>query len=131
MTKQRSPAETYLQAVRRQLDAPGKDRERLLHRMTGAVSVYAEENPEAGEEELTAVFGTPEKCAAELLAECDPARLAAARRRRRRLLAAVIAALLMLLATLAAAFVYLGRHQLKYVDVYITEDSPDMGDSGL
>ncbi len=130
MTKQRSPAETYLQAVRRQLDAPGKDRERLLHRLTGAVSVYAEENPEAGEEELTAVFGTPEKCAAELLAECDPARLAAARRRRRRLLAAVIAALLMLIAAMAAFWYFEAANQIKFVEVYITEDSPGTGGAG-
>ena len=44
----------YLRAVRKRLDAPRGDRERLMRRLTGAVSAYLEENPEATPEELAA-----------------------------------------------------------------------------
>lgn len=97
--------ESYLRAVRRGLaDAPAEDRERLMKRLSEAVSAYLEENPEAGERELVQAFGTPEACAAELLEECDPDRVAAVRRGRRRKLyaaIAVLAALAILLVALA------------------------------
>ena len=86
-------AEAYLRAVRRGLkDAPAEDRERLMKRLTEAVSAYLEEEPEAGEADIVKAFGTPEACAAELLEECDPVRVAETRRKRR-LLYAVIAVL--------------------------------------
>ena len=64
-------AEAYLRAVRRGLaDAPEEDRERLMKRLTEAVSAYLEEEPEAGEADIVRAFGKPEDCAAELLEEC-------------------------------------------------------------
>lgn len=47
MTETHPAADTYLRSVRRRLDAPRKDRDRLLARMSHAVSAYVEENPEA------------------------------------------------------------------------------------
>lgn len=129
MTQLHPAADAYLQAVRQLLDAPGKDRERLLARLSHAVSAYAEENPGAAAEELSSVFGTPERCAAELLAECDPAEVAAVRRGKRRRLVAVIAILAALLAAMAALVVYVDAHQVKYVDTYITQDIPNAGGS--
>lgn len=86
--------EAYLRAVRRGLaDAPAEDRERLMKRLTEAVSAFLEEDPEAGEADIIRAFGTPESCAAELLEECDPARVAAVRRRRRLWLYVLIAVL--------------------------------------
>ena len=86
--------EGYLRAVRRGLaDAPAEDRERLMKRLTEAVSAFLEENPEAVEADLIRAFGTPESCAAELLEECDPAQVAAVRRKRRLWLYALIAVL--------------------------------------
>ena len=67
----------YLRAVRRELaDAPPEDRERLMKRLTEAVSAYLEEDPEASEADIIKAFGTPEDCAAELLEECDPVQVA-------------------------------------------------------
>ena len=101
-------AEGYLRTVRRGLeDAPPEDRERLMKRLTEAVFAYLEEDPEAGEPDLIKVFGTPEDCAAELLEECDPARVAAVRRKRRAQLYAVIAVRVGL-AVAAAAALFLG-----------------------
>ncbi|MDE7263014.1 MAG: hypothetical protein K2N78_13270 [Oscillospiraceae bacterium] len=86
-------AEAYLRAVRKGLaDAPKEDRERLMKRLTEAVSAYLEEDPEANESDIIKVFGTPETCAAELMEECSPAQVAAVRRKRK-LRYAVIAAL--------------------------------------
>lgn len=97
-------AETYLNAVRRGLeDAPPEDRERLMRRLAEAVSAYLEENPEALEADISRAFGPPEACAAELLEECDPVRVAAVRRSRRRRLYAAIAALAVLAAVVALA----------------------------
>lgn len=94
--------EAYLRAVRRGLaDAPPEDRERLMKRLTEAVTAYLEEDPEAGEEDVVKAFGTPEACAAELMAECGPARVAAVRRKRR-LLYGVIAALVVAAAVVLA-----------------------------
>lgn len=89
--------ESYLNAVRRGLeDAPPADRERLMRRLTEAVYAFLEENPEALEADVVQAFGPPEKCAAELLEECDPVQVAAVRRKRRMKLYAVIAVLVIL-----------------------------------
>ena len=90
-------AEAYLHKVRQGLkDAPPEDRDRLMKRLTEAVSAYLDEEPEASERDIVKAFGTPEDCAAELLAECDPAKVEAVRRKRRRILYAVIAVLAVL-----------------------------------
>ena len=127
MTQLHPAADAYLQAVRQLLDAPGKDRERLLARLSHAVSAFAEENPGAAAEELSSVFGTPERCAAELLTECDPAEVTAVRRRKRRRLVAVIAILAALLIAMVIFWFCTESSQVKYVDTYITEDIPDLG----
>lgn len=102
-------AEAYLRAVRRGLaDAPEEDRERLMKRLTEAVYAYLEEEPEASGAELVRIFGKPEDCAAELLEECDPARVAAARRKRRLRLYALIAVLAVLAAAALAVLLLRG-----------------------
>ena len=111
-------AEAYLRAVRRGLaDAPEDDRERLMRRLTEAVSAYLEEDPEAGEADIIKAFGTPEDCAAELLAECDPSRVEAVRQKRRRRLYAVIAALAAAALLLALAVVWGTRAQSGGPDI--------------
>lgn len=125
MTQTNPLADAYLQSIRRLLDAPPEDRDRLMGRISRAVCAYLEENPEAGAEGLAAAFGSPADCAAELMAECDPARTAAARRKKRRVLYAVIAVLVAALIAMTAVFLYFDAHQIKYVDIYITEDAPD------
>ena len=105
-------ARKYLRAVRCQLDAPREDRERLLSRLGQAVAAYVEENPEAGAEELASVFGAPEICAAELMAECDPDRMAEMRRRKRQRSIALIAVLVAALVILMAMSYYWLRHAI-------------------
>ena len=122
MTQTNPLADVYLQSIRRLLDAPPEDRDRLMGRLSRAVRAYLEENPEAGAEDLAAAFGSPADCAAELMAECDPARTAAARRKKRRVLYAVIAVLTALLVVSAVLWYHLAKHQVRYVDIYITED---------
>ncbi|MBD5155300.1 MAG: hypothetical protein HDT15_09615 [Oscillibacter sp.] len=117
-------ARKYLRAVRGQLDAPKEDRERLLARLAQAVSAYVEENPEAGAEELAAAFGSPNRCAAELLAECDPRLVARVRRRRRQGLAAIIAVLVLLVALMTVRFLTIKEALSGYIEIYITEDEP-------
>lgn len=122
MTQTNPLADDYLQSIRRLLDAPPEDRDRLMGRISRAVRAYLEENPEAGAEDLAAAFGSPADCAAELMAECDPARTAVARRKKRRVLYAVIAVLTALLVVSAVLWYHLAKHQVRYVDIYITED---------
>lgn len=129
MTQTNPLADDYLQSIRRLLDAPPEDRDRLMGRISRAVCAYLEENPEAGAEGLAAAFGSPASCAAELMAECDPARTAAARRKKRRVLYAVIAVLTALLVAVTVFFIYAEKTQVKYVDIYITEDTPTTGGS--
>lgn len=100
-------ARKYLRAVSRLLDAPKEERERLLTRLSQAVAAYVEENPGAGVKELSDALGAPEICAVELLAECDPDRLAALRERKRRRNVALIAILAAALVILAAVSSYL------------------------
>ena len=118
MTQTNPLADVYLQSIRRLLDAPPEDRDRLMGRLSRAVRAYLEENPEAGAEG-----------AAELVAECAPARTAAARRKKRRRLYAVIAVLTALLVAVTVFFIYAEKTQVKYVDIYITEDTPTTGGS--
>ena len=129
MTQTNPLADVYLQSIRRLLDAPPEDRDRLMGRLSRAVRAYLEENPEAGAEGLAAAFGSPASCAAELMAECDPARTAAARRKKRRRLYAVIAVLTALLVAVTVFFIYAEKTQVKYVDIYITEDTTTTGGS--
>ena len=84
-----------------------------MGRISRAVCAYLEENPEAGAESLAAAFGSPASCAAELMAECDPARTAAARRKKRRMLYAVIAVLVAALIAMTAVFLYFDAHQIN------------------
>ena len=114
-------AKAYLRCIRRQLDAPGKDRERLLSRLSHAVSTYCEENPEAAVEDIADVFGDPAGCAAELMSECDPAELSRARRNRRWRLYAVIAVLAALLIASAVLCYDLAAHQIDHSEITITE----------
>lgn len=93
----------YVKAVGALLECPEADRSRLLTRLEGAVSAYLEDYPQASWADLTESFGTPEVCAAGLLAECDPRDVAKARRNRRRK-SRVLAAVLALLAVLALCY---------------------------
>lgn len=95
--------ETYLQSVRSLLDCPAADRARLLSQLEGAVSAYLADEPEAGEAELTAAFGTPEDCAARLLENCDSAGAVVNRRKKRRM-AVVLIAVLAALAVAASCY---------------------------
>ena len=108
MTQFHPAAKAYLRCIRRQLDAPGKDRERLLSRLSHAVSTYCEENPEATLEDITDVFG-------------DPAELSRARRNRRWQLYAVIAVLAALLIASAVLCYDLAAHQIDHSEITITE----------
>lgn len=80
-----------------------------------------EENPSASEADLEGAFGSPEKCAADLLAECDPALVEKSRRKRRLLLYAVIAALLVVILGMAVFWVHSISHQVDHVRSVITE----------
>ena len=100
-------AEKYLRDVRKGLaDAPAEDRERLMKRLTEAVSAYLEEDPEASKADIIKVFGTPEACAAELLEECDITRVAAVRRKRHIRMYAVVAALLIMFTVILTALFF-------------------------
>lgn len=89
--------EQYLQSVRKLLDCPRGEKERLLLRLDRALTTYLEDFPEAGNTDLTANFGTPDECAVRLLEECTPATIAAQRKkmaRRQRILTTALAILL-------------------------------------
>lgn len=91
--------EDYLQSVRSLLDCPKAERERLMAQLEGAVTAYLEDTAETAGSDLAAAFGTPEACAARLLAECDPGTMAGERRKKRhrtRLLLAFLAAVAVL-----------------------------------
>lgn len=95
----------YLRSVAALLGCPRAERARLLARLERAVDAYLEDQPEAGEADLAAVFGAPEDRAVQLLAECAPAALASDRQRKRRrgqLMAALLASLLVLTLALTA-----------------------------
>ena len=101
--------DAYLQAVRKGLaDAPTEDRERLMKRLTEAVSAYLEEEPEASEADIVKAFGTPEACAAELMEECSPERVAEVRRKRKLRYAVIAAAVAAAVILLAAVFLNRG-----------------------
>lgn len=100
-------AKRYLNAVRRNLDAPQKDRERLMERLNRAVSAYAEENEEVQPDALIAAFGRPEMCAASLLSEIDPLEVTAARSRKKRLQRVIVGILAVLVMLLAGISQYL------------------------
>lgn len=100
-------AKRYLNAVRRNLDAPQGDRARLMERLNRAVSSYAEENEEAQPDALIAAFGRPEVCAASLLSEIDPLEVTAARSRKKRLQRVIVGILAVLVMLFAGISLYL------------------------
>lgn len=107
MTELPQAAKQYLHAVRRNLDAPQKDRERLMGRLNRAVSSYAEENEKAQPDALIATFGRPELCAASLLSEIDLLEVTAARSRKKRLQRTIVGVLAVLVMLLACVSLYL------------------------
>lgn len=89
--------EQYLQSVRKLLDCPREEKERLLLRLDRALTAYLEDFPEASNTDLAANFGTPDECAIHLLEECTPTKIAAQRQkkaRRQRILTVALALLL-------------------------------------
>ena len=95
----------YLHSVRRLLDCPAAERERLLRQLDRAVSAWIEDNPCADKAELAKTFGTPEVCAARLLEECDSTVVTDERRKRKlrtRVLIAVLTILLLAAVGIAA-----------------------------
>lgn len=107
MTELPQAAKQYLHAVRRNLDAPRKDKERLMERLNRAVGAYAEENEEAQQDALIAAFGQPELCATSLLSEIDPLEVTAARSRKKRLQRTIVGVLAVLVMLLAGISLYL------------------------
>lgn len=97
----------YLHSVRRLLDCPAAEQERLLRQLDGAVSTWIEDNPGADEAELAKTFGTPEVCAARLLEDCDPTVIAGERRKRKRRTRVLIAVLTILLLAAVGIAAYL------------------------
>lgn len=98
---------SYLHSVRRLLDYPAAERERLLRQLDRAVSAWIEDNPCADKAELAKTFGTPEVCAARLMEECDSTVVTDERRRRKLRTRVLIAVLTMLLLIAAGIAVYL------------------------
>ncbi len=99
--------ERYLHSVRILMDCPPEERERLLSRLSSAVTAYLEDAPEAGEADLISNFGTPEECAARLLEECAPTVLAAQRKKKSRSHRRLVTALAVLLAIALGLALYL------------------------
>lgn len=89
--------ERYLHSVCILMDCPPKEKDRLLSRLSNAITAYLEDVPESSEAELFANFGTPEDCAAHLLEECAPRVVIEERRKKthhHRILATVLSVLL-------------------------------------
>ena len=99
--------ERYLHSVRNLLDCPSKEKGRLLQRLDNAVATYLEDDPDAGEHDLVAVFGTPEECAARLLEEYTPGSVVAERRKRSHHYHVLIAGLAVLLVIVIGIAAYL------------------------
>lgn len=102
--------ERYIHSVRALLDCPPEEKERLLSRLDSAVAAYLEDVPEAGERDLAASFGTPEDCAARLLAECAPGAVAEERRKKNRRRSVLVSALAVLLVAALGITAYLWAH---------------------
>lgn len=99
--------ERYLSSVRMLMDCPHEEKERLLSRLSNAVTTYLEDVPEANEADIISNFGTPEVCAARLSAECAPKTIAAERRRKVKHHRAIVAILSVVVAILVSVAAYL------------------------
>lgn len=97
--------EHYLHSVRILMDCPSKEKERLLSRLSNAITAYLEDMPEADEKDIVINFGTPEDCAAKLSAECAPKAVAAERRKKvkhHRIIVAILSVLLAIVVAISA-----------------------------
>jgi len=99
--------EQYLQSVRKLLDCPREEKERLLSRLDRALTAYLEDFPEADNTDLVANFGIPDECAIRLLEECTPTALVTERKKKSRSHRALIAVLTVLLTVTVGLAVYL------------------------
>lgn len=91
--------EHYLHSVRILMDCPPKERDRLLSRLSNAITAYLEDVPEASETDIVSNFGAPEDCAARLLDECTPTTVVIERQkksRKHRVLMTILAVLLVI-----------------------------------
>lgn len=81
--------ERYLRSVRKLLDCPGEMQEQLMHRINSAITTYLGDYPDTDYTALIQTFGTPERCAADLLAEHYAATVAVQQKKRRHMRYAV------------------------------------------
>jgi len=134
LTESAQTAKQYLHAVRQHLDVPQADQERFMERLTKAVSAYLEENEGIYPDSLADAFGQPEVCAAQLLAEIDPAVVAATRKKKKRWQHIIAGILVILTALLACLLLHLfsrGGFVIITQGTYINpEDIPPPPETG-
>lgn len=118
---------SYLHSVRRLLDCPAAERERLLRQLDRAVGAWIEDNPCADKAELAKTFGTPEVCAARLLEECDSTVVTDERRKRklRTRVLIVVLTILLLAAVGIAAYLWSNGGLVIIEHVRYGENFPD------
>lgn len=120
-------SELYLRSVRKLLDCPAAKRDRLMKRLSDAVTTYLEDYPDAKLEQMIQAFGTPEICASQLLDDCQPAVVVNARQKKHRRMRAgmIILAIFLSLTLLAAGYLWSNGGLVIIEHTHYADDIPE------
>ena len=115
----------YCKAVKKELSCPGKIKKDLIIRLTPDLEMFAEENPNASLDDISAHFGSPKEVAESYLASLDEEELKKRINKAKRIWIAVIAVcaaiLLLFIAMMVRTTIHNQNGQLVYYEKTISE----------
>ena len=111
----------YCKAVKKELSCPGKIKKDLIIRLTPDLEMFAEENPNASLDDISAHFGSPKEVAESYLASLDEEELKKRINKAKRIWITVIAVCAAILLLFVAIMVCITIHNKNVRPVYYDE----------
>lgn len=111
----------YCKAVKKELSCPGKIKKDLIIRLTPDLEMFAEENPNASLEDISAHFGSPKEVAESYLASLDEEELKKRINKAKRIWITVIAVCAAILLLFIATYIYMIIDNKDSESVYYEE----------
>lgn len=111
----------YCKAVKKELSCPGKIKKDLIIRLTPDLEMYAEENPNASLDDISAHFGSPKEVAESYLASLDEEELKKRINKAKRIWITVISVCAAILLLFVAIYAYMVTENRRITPVYYDE----------
>ena len=117
----------YCKSVRKELSCPRKIKCDLIARIMPDLEAYADENPNASFDDISAHFGTPKEVAESYLSSLDEDELKKRLNKAKKIWAAVISSCIIIVLLFTVLVVSLINDSKKHQTTFVTETITDNG----